>query len=195
MICYRCSECVLISKSIYHASADDFASTVGTTYRSGESQAFNTNLNEPGNGSHKMADDKKTAIIKHAGDGYFIGISPSGHALTIDTKGSRGEAPSPVELLMISLASCTAVDVVSIMAKKRQVVSEYRAEVSGTRREEHPRGFTSFHIHHIVHGRGVSEKAFSDAIRISEEKYCSVAATVRPAAKITTSYEIVEDEE
>lgn len=141
-----------------------------------------------------MAEPQKKAIVRHAGDDYFIGITPKGHAQIIDTKGSRGSAASPVEMLMISVAACTAVDVVSIMQKKRQIVLDYSAEISGTRREEHPRSFTSFHIHHIVHGRGVSEKALADAIRLSDEKYCSVANTVRPAAKITTSFEIIEVE-
>lgn len=139
-----------------------------------------------------MGEDKKKAVVKYAGDEYFIGISPGGHAQIIDTKGSRGDAASPVELLMLSVASCTAVDVVSIMEKKRQDVRSYRAEIGGTRRDTHPRAFTSFHIHHIVHGREISEKALADAIRLSEEKYCSVAATVRPTAEITTSFEIVE---
>lgn len=142
-----------------------------------------------------MADTEKKAVVIHAGDELFIGISPGGHAQTIDTKGSRNLAASPVEMLMISVAACTAVDVVSIMAKKRQVVLDYRAEITGTRREEHPRSFTSFHVHHIVHGRGVSEKALADSIRLSDEKYCSVANTVRPAAEITTSFEIIEVEE
>jgi putative redox protein len=65
-------------------------------------------------------------------------------------------------------------------------------EISGTRREEHPKAFIKLHIKHVVHGRGVSEKAVADAIKLSDTTYCSVAATVRPTAEITTSYEIVE---
>jgi putative redox protein len=95
-------------------------------------------------------------------------------------------------MLMMSIAACTAVDVISILQKKRQDVVDYRAEISGTRKEDHPRGFTAFHVHHIVHGRSVSEKAVADAIQLSDEKYCSVADTVRPAAPITTTFEIVE---
>ncbi len=93
---------------------------------------------------------------------------------------------------MIAIAGCTAADVISILEKKRQDVSEYFAEVTGERREEHPRSFTSFHIHHIVHGRSVSEKAVADAIRLSEEKYCTVSNTVKPTASVTTSFEIIE---
>jgi putative redox protein len=71
-------------------------------------------------------------------------------------------------------------------------VTEYRVEITGIRADDHPRKFISFHVHHIVHGRSVSEKALADAIELSDTKYCSVAATVRPTATITTSYEIIE---
>ena len=134
-----------------------------------------------------MSGNVYKATVHYAGDEFFIGTSPSGHAQTIDVKGDRKAAPSPLEMLLVSVAACTAADVVSILEKKRQVVTDYRVEISGERREEHPRAFTKFHVHHIVHGRSVSEKALADAIQLSDEKYCSVAATVRPTAEITTS--------
>lgn len=139
-----------------------------------------------------MADNTYKATIHYAGDEFFIGTSPSGHAQAIDTKGDRKSAPTPMEMLLVSVGACTAVDVVSIMQKKRQNVTDYKVEVTGTRRYEHPRAFTAFHIHHIVYGHNVSEQALAQAIQLSDEKYCSVAATVRPTAKITTSFEIVE---
>lgn len=142
-----------------------------------------------------MAEPPKKAVVRYAGDEYFIATSPSGHSQAVDTKGSRKSAPSPVELLMIAVAGCTAADVISILIKKRQDVTEYSAEITGTRREEHPRSFTSMHVHHIVHGRSVSEKAVEDAIRLSEEKYCSVSNTVKAAAEVTTSFEIIEVED
>lgn len=134
------------------------------------------------------------ATVTYAGDDFFIGTPPSGHAQTIDVKGDRKAAPTPLEMLLVSVAGCTAADVISIMEKKRQAVTNYRVEITGARRDEYPRKFTSFHIHHIVHGRAVSEKALADAIHLSDTKYCSVAATVRPGAEITTSYEIIEAE-
>ena len=139
-----------------------------------------------------MAKDSYKATIHYAGDDFFIGTSPSGHAQTIDAKGDRKAAASPLELLLISVAACTAADVASIMEKKRQDVVDYKVEVTGERVDEHPRKFIKFHVHHIVRGRSVSEKALADAIELSETKYCSVAATVRPTAEITTSYEIIE---
>lgn len=137
-----------------------------------------------------MTDYKTT--IRYAGDEMFVGTSASSHSITIDTKSDNKTAPSPVELLLIAVGSCTAIDVVSILEKKRQLVTDYKVEVTGERREEHPRSFTKIHIHHIVYGRDVSPQAVESAIRLSDEKYCSVAATVRPTAEITTSFEIIE---
>lgn len=95
-------------------------------------------------------------------------------------------------MLLVAVAACTATDVVSILEKKRQAVSDYRVEIRGERREEYPRAFVKFHIHHIVYGSAVSEQAVRQAIELSDTKYCSVAATVRPTAEIATSFEIIE---
>ena len=131
------------------------------------------------------------ATVRYAGDEMFIGTAPSGFAQVIDTKGDRHAAPTPMEMLLISVAACTAADVISILLKKRQDVTEYIVEISGDRREDHPRAFTRFHVNHIVHGRSVSEVAVARAIELSDTKYCSVAATVRPTAEIVTSFEII----
>ncbi len=139
-----------------------------------------------------MSENTYKATVAYAGDEFFIGTPPSGHAQVIDSKGDRHAAPTPLEMLLVSVAACTAADVQSILAKKRQDVHEYKVEIEGTRAGEHPHKFTAFHIHHIVHGRNVSEKALADAIKLSDTTYCSVAATVRPTAEITTSYEIVD---
>lgn len=100
-----------------------------------------------------------------------------------------------MEMLLVSVGACTAVDVISILQKKRQKVADYRVEITGERREEFPRAFIAFHIHHIVYGHDVSEQALAQAIQLSDEKYCSVAATVRPTAEITTSFEIIKVED
>ena len=139
-----------------------------------------------------MSENTYKATVRYAGDEFFIGIPPSGRAQVIDTKGERRAAPSPLEMLLVSVAACTAADVISILLKKRQDVRDYLVEITGERVADHPRKFVKFHVHHIVHGRSVSEKAVADAIELSDTKYCSVAATVRPTATITTSYEIVE---
>ena len=135
------------------------------------------------------------ASVMYAGDEFFISTTPSGHSQAIDTKGDRHSAASPLELLLVSVAACTAADVISILQKKRQDVTDYRVEIEGDRREEYPRGFVAFRVHHIVYGRSVSEAAVASAIELSDTKYCSVAYTVRPTAEITTTHEILEHED
>ena len=136
-----------------------------------------------------------TAVVRDAGDGLFVGITPSGHAQVLETNHERASAATPVELLLIALGGCTAVDVITVLRKKRERVTDYRVEVRGTRREEHPRAYTRMELRHVVRGHKVSEKALAAAIELSETKYCSVAATLRPGVEIVTSYEIVEEPE
>ncbi len=112
--------------------------------------------------------------------------------MALDTDSQRSTAPSPVELLLVALGSCTATDVASILAKKRQHVTSYVVEVTGQRRDDYPRKFTSMKVHHILTGRSISAKAVAHAIELSETKYCSVAATLRPTVEIQSSFEIIE---
>lgn len=134
-------------------------------------------------------------LIKSSGEGLFIGITPSGHAQVLETDSSRASAATPMELLLLALGGCTAVDVISILNKKREKVTDYRVEVRGERREEHPRAYTRIEVRHLVRGRGISEKAVASAIELSETKYCSVAATLRPGVELVTTYEITEETE
>lgn len=135
------------------------------------------------------------ARIRYAGDDLFVATTPSGHAQVLDTKGERSSAASPLELLLIALGGCTAVDVVSILNKSRARITDYNIEVRGKRRDEHPRSFESIEVHHILHGRNLTDRAVERAIKLSEEKYCSVAASLRPAATITSRYTILPDSE
>ncbi len=132
------------------------------------------------------------AIVEYAGNDFFVAVTPSGHAQVLDAKGERSAAPGPLELLLIALGGCTAVDVVSILEKKRQKVTKYHVEVRGERREEHPRSFNRLEVRHVVTGQGVSPEAVRRAIELSTDKYCSVAATLRPAAEIVSSFEVLE---
>lgn len=134
------------------------------------------------------------AVVHSSGEDFFVAITPSGHAQVLDTNHERASAATPMELLLIALGGCTAVDVISILKKKRERVTDYRVEVRGTRRDVHPRAFTRMEVRHVVRGHSVSEKSVASAIELSETKYCSVAATLRPAVEIVTSYEIIEDE-
>ena len=133
------------------------------------------------------------ALVRFVSDDLFLGVTPSGHAMALDTDSQRSTAPSPVELLLVALGSCTATDVASILTKKRQRVTSYVVEVSGQRRDEYPRQYTSMKVHHIFTGRAISPRAVAHAIELSETKYCSVAATLRPTVEIQSSFEIIEE--
>ncbi|HET8782829.1 MAG TPA: OsmC family protein [Pyrinomonadaceae bacterium] len=140
-----------------------------------------------------MSANSVKATVQFVSDDVFVGITPSGHSITLDTDSSRSIAPSPTELLLLAAGACTATDVASILTKKRQHVTRYVIEVSGVRRDEYPRKFTSMKVHHILTGRKLSQNAVAQAIELSDTKYCSVAASLRPGVEIQTSFEIIED--
>src|SRR6266849_11089440 len=141
-----------------------------------------------------MGQKEAKATVHFAGEDFFVGVTPSGHAQAIETDSERASAATSMELLLIALGSCTAVDVISILKKKRQKVTDYRVEVSEERRAEHPHSYTRLDVKHIVRGHAVSGQAVARAIELSDTKYCSVAATLRGSAEIVTSYEIVEED-
>ena len=133
------------------------------------------------------------ATIHDGGNDFLVAITPSGHTVTLDTNGERSAAPSPLELLLVAVGACTAADVIAILKKKREHVTDYRVEVHGERREEFPKSFRKIEVRHILRGRALTEAAVKQAIDLSDQKYCSVAATLRPTAEIVTSFEIHED--
>lgn len=132
----------------------------------------------------------QTASVQWIGKERFVARSPSGHLVPLDSDRASNEAPGPMELLLVALGTCTAADVVSILAKKRQKLDSLEVAVSGERAELPPRVWTNLEI--VYKLRGTLEKAAVEhAIRLSEEKYCSVAAMLRKAAPITYRFEIV----
>lgn len=133
------------------------------------------------------------AIVRFVSEDLFLGTTPSGHDIALDTNSQRSSAPSPVELLLVALGSCTASDVAGILLKKRQHVTSYVVEVTGKRRDEYPRSYIEMKVHHILTGKSISPKAVAQAIELSETKYCSVAATLRPTVEIQTSFAIIEE--
>lgn len=104
---------------------------------------------------------------------------------------SSPAAASPVEMVLVALGGCSAVDVLAILRKKRQVVLGYEVVVQGERRAEHPRIFTHIELVHRVRGRDLSAAAIADAIRLSDTKYCSVHAMLEGTVHITSRFEIV----
>ncbi len=129
-------------------------------------------------------------------DNQFVATGAGGHSIVVDAPMGREtwQGFKPSELLLAAVASCTAVDVIDILRKKRQTVRGLRVTARGEQREEYPRAFERIHVHYEVSGQNVSTLAVEQAIALSEEKYCMVAATVRGVATITTSYVITEDD-
>lgn len=122
----------------------------------------------------------------------FVAESGSGHAIVLDSDpsvGGKNTGPRPMELVLMGLAGCTAMDVISILRKKRQPVEGLEVNVQAERAESHPKVYTKIHVEYVVYG-DVDEKAAQHAIELSEGKYCSVAAMLRKTAEITWSYRI-----
>jgi len=123
----------------------------------------------------------------------FVAQSGSGHALLIDDA-AGGTGPKPIELVAVALAGCTAFDVITILRQKyHQKVTGYEAQVEADQAERPPQVFTAVRIHHVVTGLEIDAGAVEQAIRLSEEKYCSVGAMLQKTAGFHTTYEIVDE--
>ncbi|QTH65168.1 OsmC family protein [Psychrosphaera ytuae] len=119
----------------------------------------------------------------------FLGESESGHKVLLDGE-NPGKAPSPMEMVLMSVASCSAVDVVSILEKARQTVHDVIVEVEADRAETVPRVFTAIHLNFVVKGVDVAEKHVERAVKLSADKYCSVAKMLEASVKLSHSFEI-----
>ena len=133
----------------------------------------------------------QTATVKWIGEQKFLGISPSGHAVALDSDRESNKAPGPMELLLVALAACTATDVVIILEKKRQKLDALEVIASGERAADPPAVWTKLELLYRLRGR-LDEAAVKHAIELSEEKYCSVAAMLKKTATLTYRYEILK---
>jgi putative redox protein len=123
----------------------------------------------------------------------FVATTGTEHHLLLDDA-AGGTGPKPIELVAAGLAGCTAFDVITILRQKyHQKVSGYEVRVEAEQAERPPQVFTNVRIHHIVTGQEIDPTAIEEAIKLSEEKYCSVGAMVKQTATLHTTYEIVEE--
>lgn len=132
----------------------------------------------------------QTAEVKWIGGEQFVAASPSGHALALDSDRQSNKGPGPMELLLMALGACTATDVVVVLGKKRQKLEALEVICSGERASEPPTVWTKLEILYRLCG-DLDEAAVKHAIELSEQKYCSVAATLKKTATLTWKYEIV----
>jgi putative redox protein len=131
----------------------------------------------------------QTARVQWVGKERFVAQSSSGHLVALDSDRASNRAPGPMELLLVALGACTATDVVSILAKKRQKLESLEVEVSGERAAEPPTVWIKLELVYKLRG-DLDEQAVKHAIQLSEEKYCSVSAMLRKTAPIAFRYEI-----
>jgi putative redox protein len=119
----------------------------------------------------------------------FVARANNGPAVVIDSS-DGGSGASPMELLLIGVAGCTAIDVIMIMQKKRADIVDFKVNISGERAEDHPQRYTQIHIEYVLSGRDIKANAVEQAIQLSETKYCSASASLN--ADIDSTYRIVE---
>ena len=125
----------------------------------------------------------------------FDAEAGSGHHVTLDAAEHGGGQDSgfrPMELLLVGLAGCTGMDVISILRKKRQEVTGYEVQVRGVRAEEYPMVFVEITVEHVVTGHHIQPEAVARAIELSEERYCGAGAMLGKVAHLTHTYRIVE---
>jgi putative redox protein len=139
--------------------------------------------------------EEMTAIARLDDGMRFEAGAGSGHCVILDASphaGGTGAGFVPMEMLLIGLAGCTGMDVISILRKKRQDVIAYEVFVHGIRAETAPMVFTAITVEHCVTGRRLSPQAVQRAIELSETKYCGAGAMLGKTARLTHTYRIVE---
>lgn len=136
------------------------------------------------------------ARVKWVENVCFVGESETGHAIVIDgapESGGRNLGMRPMELLLIGMGSCTAFDVVTILKKSRQDVTDCYAELQAERADEVPKVFTRIHVHFVVKGKNLVHSQVERAVKLSAEKYCSASLMLGKTAEITHDFEIIEE--
>jgi putative redox protein len=142
-----------------------------------------------------MASTKKM-VVEWKGNLRLEAKNEKGLTVNFDAPKEHGgeeTALSPMENVLASLASCSSIHVLLILKKKRQKVTSYSVEATAERREEPPRAFTKIHLKYIVKGKNITPEAVESAIKLSEEKYCSVGGMLQKAVPITSSFEILRE--
>lgn len=135
------------------------------------------------------------ARIKWVENVCFMGESETGHAVVLDgapDAGGRNLGMRPMEMLLIGMGACTSFDVVTILKKARQPVTDCVAEIDAQRADEIPKVFTKIHVHFVVTGKNLNAAQVERAVKLSAEKYCSASIMLSKSVEITHDFEIVE---
>jgi len=135
------------------------------------------------------------ASVTWTGGMSFEGKADSGHAIVMDSSpdfGGENKGARPMELLLMGMGGCTSIDVMNILQKSRQDVSDCVAEMAAERADEIPKVFTRIHVHFKVTGKGLDPKKVERAIQLSADKYCSASIMLGKTAEISHDFEIIE---
>lgn len=136
------------------------------------------------------------ARVKWVEQVSFLGETESGHAVLMDgapAAGGRNLGPRPMEMLLLGAGGCTSFDVVAILKKSRQAISDCYVELEAERAETDPKVFTRIHMHFVVKGKDIKPEAVEKAIKLSAEKYCSASIMLGATAAITHDFEVIQE--
>ena len=146
-------------------------------------------------GANDQSQGVENASVALAEGMHFVG-DVDGFRVDLDAEesvGGTGAGAQPLRLVLLGMAGCTAMDVISILRKKRQRVSGLEVEVRGSRADEHPKVYDGVEVVYRVRGRGVDPKAVERAIELSETRYCPAIAMIGEVARVTNRYEVEEE--
>jgi putative redox protein len=126
----------------------------------------------------------------------FVGEAESGHAVVMDgapAAGGRNLGPRPMEMLLLGAGGCSSIDVIMILKKSRQAVSDCYVELEAERAETDPKVFTKIHMHFVVKGKDIKPEAVEKAVKLSAEKYCSASIMLGATAAMTHDFEVIQE--
>jgi putative redox protein len=138
-----------------------------------------------------MAEQWRVIEAEWQSESAFIGRNEAGGTVQMGTLADK-PGISPMELVLVGLAGCTGVDIVDILKKKRQPLKGLRVKVRGKKAEDFPKVYREIEVEYLIFGKDINPKAVEQAIRLSEEKYCSVSAMLCASAEIRSMYQIID---
>ena len=136
------------------------------------------------------------AVVTWLDNMSFVGESESGHSVVMDgppESGGRNLGVRPMEMVLLGMGGCTAFDVVMILQRQRQAISDCHVELSAERADEVPKVFTRIHAHYVVKGKNLDQKKVARAVDMTAEKYCSVSIMLAKSADVSHDFEIIEE--
>ncbi len=142
-----------------------------------------------------MANDMSVRAMLQEGMCFDVETG-SGHHLLLDAaehNGRQDKGPRPMEMLLVALATCSGMDILAILRKKRQDITAYEVRVLGERTEDHPKIFVEIAVEHIFTGHAIRPEAVQRAIELTEERYCGASAMLGKTAKLTHTFRVVEE--